>query len=119
MAARAVGVGPAQPLTGHRLKDRRMPRVAFVRRGMYSSLTLLVLAASQVGAATKIDPTADRVLRRMCRYLQSQRQFHFAASEQFDMVRDSGQKVKYSNYREVTVRRPNRIYSDISGDTMN
>jgi hypothetical protein len=34
-------------------------------------------------------------------------------------VRDSGPRIQYANYREVTVRRPNKIYSEISGDTLN
>jgi len=55
----------------------------------------------------------------MCRYLQTQQQFHFAVSEHFDVVRDSGQRVQLSNHRLVSVRRPNMIYSDISGDTLN
>jgi hypothetical protein len=55
----------------------------------------------------------------MCGYLQTQQQFHFAATEQLDAVRPWGQKFKFSNYRDVTIRRPNRIYSAINGDTVN
>jgi hypothetical protein len=76
-------------------------------------------AAAPAESARRIDPTADRVLRRMCDYLRAQRQFSFVVSEQFDVVRESGQKIQYGNYRQVTVRRPNKIYSDIRGDTLN
>jgi hypothetical protein len=83
------------------------------------TLMAVLAAAGQVTTSARIDPTADRVLRRMCRYLQSQRQFHIAATEEMDAVRTSGQKVRFSNYRDVTIRRPNRIYSEVSGDTLN
>jgi hypothetical protein len=83
------------------------------------TLIAVIAAAGQVGTGARIDPTADRVLRRMCRYLQSQRQFHIAATEEMDAVRVSGQKVRFSNYRDVTIRRPNRIYSEVAGDTLN
>src|SRR5262245_52210778 len=96
-----------------------MRRVAFVWMGVFGSLIAVCAAVGQVASGERIDPTADRVLRRMCRYLQTQRQFHIGVTEQLDVVKDSGQKLKYSNVRDVTVRRPNRIYSEISGDTLN
>jgi hypothetical protein len=83
------------------------------------ALAAVSMAANHDASSGRIDPAADRVLRRMCRYLQAQRQFHFAASEQFDVVRDSGERIQYSNYRDVTIVRPNKIYSDVSGDTLN
>jgi hypothetical protein len=96
-----------------------MRRVAFVWIGGLCILIAVLAAVGQPASGARIDPTADRVLRRMCRYLQTQRQFRFAATEQLDVVQDSGQKLKYSNVRDVTIRRPNRIYSEISGDTLN
>jgi hypothetical protein len=81
--------------------------------GLCLSVTLTVPAAP----AARIDPVADRVLRRMCEYLQSKHQFRFEAMELYDEVRPSGQKVQYSRHRRVAVRRPNRIYSEANGDT--
>jgi hypothetical protein len=52
-------------------------------------------------------------------YLQNLRQFHVSVNEQFEVIRDSGQRIHYSDYRDVTVRRPNKIYSDVSGDMAN
>jgi hypothetical protein len=95
-----------------------MRRVAFIWIGGLSTLIAVVAAASQAASGAKIDPAADRVLQRMARYLQSQRHFSFSATEQHDVVRESGQKFKYSNSRRATIRRPNRIYSETHGDTM-
>src|SRR5690348_7839368 len=96
-----------------------MRRVAVVLLGVWSTLTLSVLAASPAKTTPKIDPTADRVLRRMCQYLQGLQQFHVSVNEQFEMIRDSGQRIHYSDYRDVTIRRPNKVYSEVSGDMAN
>jgi hypothetical protein len=96
-----------------------MRRVAFVWMVVCGAVAAVSMAANHETSSGRIDPAADRVLRRMCRYLQAQRQFHIAATEHFDVVRDSGQRIQYCNFRDVTIVRPNKIYSDVVGDTLN
>ena len=96
-----------------------MPRSVAVLVALCGAVGLCLSVAVTVPAApaARIDPVADRVLRRMCDYLRSRRQFRVEVMELYDEVRPSGQKVQYSRHRRVAVRRPNRVYSDAVGDT--
>jgi hypothetical protein len=86
-----------------------------------ASLALVLLGASLALAAPKtgIDPKADEILRQACDRLKNARQFRVQAQENFDQVTASGQKIQYSNSRMVAVKRPNRFYTEINGDTSN
>src|ERR1051326_8157598 len=82
-----------------------------------AALCLSITVGVPAAPKARIDPAADRVLRRMCDYLQSRRQFRLEVMELYDDVRASGQKLQYSRHRRIAVRRPNRVYSDATGDT--
>jgi hypothetical protein len=95
-----------------------MRRRRAIRTGVWGVMVLSFSGwmGAQAAPAGRIDPAADRVLRRMSRYLQAQRQFRVEVRELYDEVRGSGQRIQYSRQRSVAVRRPNRMYSDARGD---
>jgi len=72
-----------------------------------------------VAPARRIDPRADRILRQMGSLLRNARQFRFEATEMFDDVRPSGQKLQFTNQTVIAVHRPNQVYADVQGDTAN
>jgi hypothetical protein len=51
--------------------------------------------------------------------LRDARQFRFEATEMFDVVRPAGQKLQFTNQSVIAVRRPDRVYVDVQGDTAN
>src|SRR6185503_2472035 len=67
----------------------------------------------------KIDPRADRIIRQMGSLLRNARQFRFEATEMFDDVRPTGQKLQFTNQSVIAVRRPNRVYAEVQGDSAN
>ncbi len=68
--------------------------------------------------ADSIDPLADEILRRMSRHLAEADQFSFEADDMIDEILDNGQKIQFSSSRRLTVRRPNRVAAEITGDTV-
>ncbi len=66
-----------------------------------------------------IDPEADRVLKAMGDYLDSLKAFTFNSEITFDDVLPSEQKLQYSRNSKITVRRPDRIYAETTGDLGN
>jgi hypothetical protein len=76
-------------------------------------------ATAQQAAAPRIDPKADRILRQMSSLLRNAWQFRFEATEMFDVVRPTGQKLQFTNQTMIAVRRPNQVYADVQGDTVN
>jgi len=84
-------------------------------------LALVLLGAASAIAAPHpgVEPKADEILHRFCDRLKEAKQFRFQVQESFDNLLESGQKVQLSNRRMVAVRRPNRLYGEISGDTSN
>jgi hypothetical protein len=88
---------------------------------LFGGLAIVVSgwSSGQGAPARKIDPKADALLRQMGNLLRNTRQFRFEATETFDDVRPSGQKLQFTNHRVLAVRRPNRVYADVRGDTAN
>ncbi len=88
------------------------------------SLLSLVLAAGvpalypQQGSSSAADPRAMDVLKKMSDLLRATPGFGVTVEESYD-EHDGNQMVQYSNTRSIAVRRPNKLVSDVSGDTLN
>jgi len=67
----------------------------------------------------KIAPAADQHLKAMSTYLSGMKTFVFQAEEFFDEVQDNGQKIQLSNQRHISVKRPDKMFSEDVGDTSN
>jgi len=99
---------------------------------------MLVLALTAMGAGTALAETADPeikaneemsmpepligpraeiVLKAMSDYMKSVEQFSFRGKISFDEILLSGQKIQYSAESRVAVRRPDRLYAEMQGDT--
>ena len=68
------------------------------------------------GGLTGVEPRADRILYEMGEYLRTAREFTFHADITNDVVSTSGPMVQYGGASDVSVRRPDRLYVDYSGD---
>ncbi len=73
--------------------------------------------ASELGPV--IGPRAELVLKAMSDYMKSVKQFSFRGKISFDEVLPSGQKIQYSAENRVAIRRPDRAYAEMQGDTGN
>jgi hypothetical protein len=73
--------------------------------------------AQQPAKATEPDPM--KVLRQMCDYLKSLKQFSFRSEVADDQVYYGGKKLQYGIDMETFVRRPDRIRVDAEGDVVN
>ncbi len=80
---------------------------------------VLLGGALQALAAPKIDAQADQHLKAMCSLLAGLRTFSLTAQESYDESPGSGGMVQVSNQRRVTVRRPDRLAGEATGDTAN
>jgi hypothetical protein len=76
-------------------------------------------ASGKPAAASKVDPKADEVLRRMSDFLSGQQTFSFAAEHATEVVLQSGQKLEFLADSNVTVQRPNHLRSDRRGEKAN
>jgi hypothetical protein len=63
----------------------------------------------------KIDPEADRLLKRMSDYMGRLPAFSFIADHTTEVVLESGQKLALAASSYVTVKRPNKMRSDRRG----
>ena len=77
------------------------------------------VGGSQQEAPKNIEPKADRYLKAMSSYLAGLKTFSFQAEEFFDDVQDDGQKIQLSNQRQMSVKRPDRVFGEDMGDTAN
>ena len=82
---------------------------------------LMLAVLAPVAAATaqepgSIDELADQVLRQMGQYLASAQHFRLHAETAEDDVIDTGQLIVFGNTLDMVVRRPNRLWADMSGD---
>jgi hypothetical protein len=87
---------------------------------MALALGWLVVPAWGQGAAPPagVEPRADEIFRRMSAYLGASRQIQFEAQDMNDEILDTGQKIQFSSVRRIAVRRPDKLYARILGDTM-
>ena len=64
-----------------------------------------------------IGPRAELVLKAMSDYMKTVKQFSFRGKISFDDVLPTGQKIQYSAENQVAIRRPDRVYAEMQGDT--
>jgi hypothetical protein len=63
-----------------------------------------------------VDPDATRILKRMTDYVGGLEKFSLDTDNMLDEVLVSGQKIQYDFTTTVTVRRPNRLRAERTGD---
>ena len=76
------------------------------------------LVLAQPVDPSAVDPRAMEILKKMSDLLARTSSFGFTAEETYD-EHDGNQMLQFSNIRSVAVRRPDRIVTDTSGDTVN
>lgn len=67
----------------------------------------------------KVDSKAKEHLKAMSNYLANLRTFTFQVEEFIDVVQDEGLKLQLSNQRHMAVSRPNKLFGESTGDTVN
>ncbi|MHC4592145.1 MAG: DUF2092 domain-containing protein [Planctomycetota bacterium] len=67
-------------------------------------------------AEVVIDAEADRWLQQMCATLAEAKEFSFVTEADIEVTLDSGELVPLFVEREVWVRRPNRLATEVHGD---
>jgi hypothetical protein len=67
----------------------------------------------------KIDTRADSLLKAMSVYMASLQQFMVSTERTVEVTLKTGQKIQYTNFGKIQVRRPNRLRVDFKGDPMN
>jgi len=70
-------------------------------------------------SASAFDPTVDKILRQMSDYLKSAEHYTLRSQATFEKISDSGQKLEYGETVSVSVRRPDRLHADVTGDLIN
>jgi hypothetical protein len=76
-----------------------------------------VLAGGAPPAAKHIDAKATKYLKAMSDFLAGLKAFSFQVEEFFDEVQDDGLKLQFSNQRQMTASRPNKLFGQTIGDT--
>ncbi len=95
---------------------RRMMTIALAVTAVLGSIALV--GGSQQTAG-KIEPKADKYLKAMSSYLAGLKTFSFQVEETIDEVDDEGLKLQFSNQRQLSVSRPDKVFGMHDGDTAN
>jgi hypothetical protein len=80
-------------------------------------LTLPLAQGDKPAERPKIEPKADDILKKSCRYLADLKQCGLQVEETFDEMSAAGQKLQFTNHRKVLFHRPNLLMADSAGDT--
>ncbi len=80
--------------------------------------TSLPAFAAEPETVPAIDPRADELLREMSTFLGDLPQFTFHAENSIDEILETGQKIQLSNGVDVAMRRPDRFWAAIQGDSL-
>lgn len=68
------------------------------------------------GIDSTVDPDPNAILQEACNFLKAQKAFTVEKDITFDNVLDSGEKVQYSAYEKLAVRKPNQMRAIYTGD---
>lgn len=79
-------------------------------------LSLSLATASLAQAQPAASPEPEIIIRQMCDYLKSLKQFSFQAEVSYDQPDTDGSTVQYGFEMETYVRRPGRLRVDAAGD---
>jgi hypothetical protein len=83
-------------------------------------LVLLTTFLVEVQAqAPAVDPAATKILKRMTDYLSGLKQFSVQTQNDLEDVLDSGHRVDFDIWVSMTLRRPNKLRAERSGDLIN
>lgn len=66
-----------------------------------------------------VDAKADAVFKQACDHLAAAKAFRFVAYDNIDQTLESGHRVQLSSERRFSVRRPDRVFVESSGDAIN
>ena len=105
-----VGLAVATVLGGVALVGRTQPENPKIERPKIAVTN---------GDSPKIEPKADEYLKAMSTFLVGLKTYTFQVEEFIDEVQDDGQKLQFSNQRQMSVTRPNKVFSSNEGDTAN
>ena len=95
---------------------RRIAAVWFV----LGALALLVAVSTEARAqAPAVDPTAVQILKRMTDFLDGLQQFSVNTHSIIEEMHVSGHRVDYDLSAAVTVKRPNKLLAERTGQLMN
>ncbi len=78
---------------------------------MLSFIFFFFVPLSYAQDATRVDPKADKILRDMSNYLKAQKQLTIKAETSYESIMDSGEKLTFFNQVEISIKRPNKLYS--------
>jgi len=96
---------------------RRTKGSALVAAGAVLALTLGTTLPAR--AEAKIEPKAEQYLKQACTSLAGLKAFSCRVDETIEDIDNNGQKLQFSNRRNLSVSRPNRLKGESSGDTAN
>jgi len=94
-------------------------RMATAAWAVVAVLWSVAIKGSSQQEAPNIEPKADQYLKTMSSYLAGLHTYSFQAEEFFDEAQDNGQKLQLSNQRRISVSRPNKVFGESVGDTVN
>jgi len=93
-----------------------MMLVRFLGTASLVVLVSLVWATPSRLTAAEGGGAADRILREMGEYLASAQEFAFQAEVSYDTLAANGQKILFGGVAKVSVRRPDRLRTEFTGD---
>jgi len=88
----------------------------FLSQAVVSSAQDQPDAVAEQDTQPTIEPEALSVLKKMSDALSSQKEFSFETEVLFDEPLPSGQMVQYGGILKTTVKRPNKVFSEFTGD---
>ncbi len=94
-------------------------RIATVGLFFATALMSVGFADSPQPEAPKLEPKADQYLKAMSNYLAGLHTYSFQVEEFFDETQADGQKLQLGNQRHMSVSRPDKIFGETEGDTVN
>ncbi len=90
------------------------------RAGFRTLMALVALCMPQLIPAQPADAAwGDTLLRQMSDYLSAAEEFSFRTEVTTERVLESGQKLHFGRAAEVYVRRPDKLYVEVTGDLEN
>ena len=98
------------------MKKRRNRRFALMTVVALTVFSVATFPCISTAAGSAIDPQADQILKNMCEYLGSLKQFSVHTQNTLEDVLDSGNRVDYEVSAEVFVSRPDKLRAERKGD---
>jgi hypothetical protein len=103
-------------MTENLIMKQRMATVALAVGAIFWGVAL---AGSPQQEAPKIEPKAEQYLKAMSSYLAGLHTYSFQVEEFFDEAQADRQKLQLSNQRHMSVSRPDKVFGESEGDTVN